>query len=179
MEVEWKIRLTVFFPGCSSCCWTKSKHKCYRKKKRDRARLEMDQNGRQLRPAQVGDLHNFSLTDRRSQQCVSGRISHPCHTVVHCEMDISCRLKEIGLRAGEVRGPAALLIWCQRVTQTYFPLVNITNMSRCCIVSLTFAIKILCSAAGGTGLPSAQLSTTSDPTSSTSVPWSEPEKKSY
>ena len=35
MEVEWKIRLTVFFPGCSSCCWTKSKHKCYRKKKKE------------------------------------------------------------------------------------------------------------------------------------------------
>ena len=117
-----------------------------------------------------GNLHNYSLTDRRSQQYVSGRISHPCHTVVHCEMDISCRLKEIGLRAGEVRGPAALLIWCQRVTQAYFPLVNINNMSRCCIFSLSFAIKFLCSAAGGTGLPSAQLSTTSDPTSSTSVP---------
>ena len=40
-----------------------------------------------------------------------------------------------------------------------------------------FAIKFLCSAAGGTGLPSAQLSTTSDPTFSTSVPWSEPEKE--
>ena len=92
-------------------------------------------------------------------------------------MDISCRLKEGGLRAGEVRGPAALLIWCQRVTQAYFPLVNITNMSRCCIFSLFFAIKFLCSAVGGTGLPSAQLSTTSDPTSSTSSPWSEPGKE--
>ena len=40
-----------------------------------------------------------------------------------------------------------------------------------------FAIKFLCSAAGGTGLPSAQLSTTSDPTSSTSSPWSEPGKE--
>ena len=83
-----------------------------------------------------GNLHNYSLTDRRSQQYVSGRISHPCHTVDLCQMDISCRLKEGGLRAGEVRGPAALLIWCQRVTQAYFPLVNITNMSRCCIFSL-------------------------------------------
>ena len=35
------------------------------------------------------------------------------------------------LRPGEVRGPAALLIWCQRVTQAYYPDVNITNMSRC------------------------------------------------
>ena len=130
----------------------------------------MDQNGAQLPPAQVGNLHASSLTYRRSQQSVSGRLSHPYRTVDLCHVDISCRSKEGGLRAGEVRGPAALLIWCQRVTQAYFPLVNITNMSRCYIFSLFFAIQFFCLAAGGMGLPSAQLSTTSDPTSSTSVP---------
>jgi len=40
-------------------------------------------------------------------------------------------LQEEMLRRGEVRGPAALLIWCQRVTRAYYPYVNITNMSRC------------------------------------------------
>ena len=90
----------------------------------------MDLNGRQLAPpAQVGNLHTSSLTDRRSFWALFISLQ----TVDLCQMDISCRLKEIGLRAGEVRGPAALLIWCQRVTQAYFPLVNITNMSRCCI----------------------------------------------
>jgi len=50
--------------------------------------------------------------------------------------------QEGGLRAGEVRGPAALLIWCQRVTQAYFPLVNITNMSSCWRNGLAFCAII-------------------------------------
>ena len=55
----------------SGCCWIIYKCDC---KKKDRVRLEMDQNGAQLPPVQVGDLHNSSLTYRRSQQCVSMRI---------------------------------------------------------------------------------------------------------
>ena len=97
----------------------------------------------------MGNLHASLLTYRRSQpqQCVSGRLSHPYRTVDLCHVDISCRLKEGGLRAGEVRGPAALLIWCQRVTQAYFPLVYITNMSRCYIflsfLRLSSFVKLL------------------------------------
>ena len=48
------------------------------------------------------------------------------------DVELLCySLHEQELRPGEVRGPAALLIWCQRVTQAYYPFVNITNMSRC------------------------------------------------
>jgi len=46
------------------------------------------------------------------------------------------------LRRGEVRGPAALLIWCQRVTQAYYPYVNITNMSSCWRNGLAFCALI-------------------------------------
>ena len=83
-------------------------------------------------------------------------------------------LQEQGLRPGEVRGPAALLIWCQRVTQAYYPSVNITNMSRCEIAEpLSFVTLILCAAAGEMASHSAHLSITSDQTFWISVPWGE------
>jgi len=50
--------------------------------------------------------------------------------------------EEVLRPAGEVRGPAALLIWCQRVTQSYYPYVNITNMSSCWRNGLAFCALI-------------------------------------